>query len=125
MSNTIRLLFVAVALAACAPASDPDTAASPVVSVSRRAEGLAGETGMSYEQRGADGTVVGRMVAPAPAVWDALLAAFTARKVTPAILDRSLGRVGDTLLSMMYQWNGRPLSRYLSCGATMTGARAE
>ena len=45
--------------------------------------------------------------------------------MTPTILDRAVGRAGDTSLVLLYRWNGQPLSRYLSCGSTMTGPKAD
>jgi hypothetical protein len=119
------LVFAALIGAACAPATGPETAASPVVAVTRRMEGLSGDQGASIEQRAPDGTVVRKLTAPPMAVWDALVAALAARKVTPTILDRAVGRAGDTALVLLYRWNGQPLSRYLSCGSTMTGSKAD
>jgi hypothetical protein len=119
------ILSAALVIAACAPASDPETAASPIVAGTRRIEGATGEQGSTIEQRAPDGTVVQKLVAPPTAVWDALVAALSARKVTPTIFDRAVGRAGDTSLVLLYRWNGQPLSRYLSCGATMTGPKAD
>jgi hypothetical protein len=51
--------------------------------------------------------------------------AFVARKVTPSILDRAVGRMGDTALVLMRRWNGHQLSRYLDCGSSMIGPRAD
>ena len=119
------VLLASFTLAACAPASEPETAASPVTAGTRRIEGARGEQGASIEQRGPDGTVVKKLVAPPTAVWDALVAALGARKVTPTIFDRAVGRAGDTSLVLLYRWNGQPLSRYLSCGSTMTGPKAD
>ena len=39
------IVSVAFAIAACAPANDPETAASPVVAGTRRIEGVTGEQG--------------------------------------------------------------------------------
>jgi hypothetical protein len=119
------IVIAALVVAACAPASDPETAASPVVAGTRRIEGLSGDQGASIEQRAPDGTVVQKLVAPPTAVWDALVAALSARRVTPTIFDRAVGRAGDTSLVLLYRWNGQPLSRYLSCGSTMTGPKAD
>lgn len=119
-------LAAAVALAAaCGPTNQAETAASPVMGMSRSSETLKGETGLSYDRRADDGTVVAKLVAPAPAVWDALVAAMAARNVNPTILNRAIGRVGDTSLVLMRRWNGHQLSRYLGCGNTLTGARAD
>jgi len=119
-------LFIAAnALFACAPANSADTAASPVQIASRSSETLMGAYATSYDRRGDDGTVVGKVVAPAPAVWEALLATMAARKVTLTILDRAVGRMGDTALVLMRRWNGQPMSYYMNCGSTMTGQRAD
>src|ERR1051325_4511136 len=79
---------------ACAPAQ-VETAQSPVEGVTRTTETLAGEFGRADFRRGDDGTVVAKVLAPTPAVWDAVLAAMTLRHVTPSILNRAAGRVGD------------------------------
>lgn len=110
---------------ACSPANQTETAASPVIGVTRRVELPQGERGTGYDRRGDDGTVVAKLVAPASLVWEALLAALTERNVKGEILDRAAGRAGDTALVMMRQWNGQPLSRFLDCGSTMTGPRAD
>ena len=119
------LFFAANALIACAPPNSADTAASPVQIASRSSETLMGAYATSYDRRGDDGTVVGKVVAPAPAVWEALLATMAARKVTLTILDRAVGRMGDTALVLMRRWNGQPMSYYMNCGSTMTGQRAD
>ena len=115
----------AFVLLACAPPSQTETVASPVVGAVRRAEGAQGEAGAMYEQRGADGTVVSHVTAPPAAVWQALVASFSARKIATPILDPAVGRLGDTALVIMHRWNGQQPSRYLSCGSTMTGPRAD
>lgn len=118
-------LVLGILVLACGTPSNSETAASPVVGMSRSAETLAGASGVSYDRRADDGVVIARMAAVPALVWDALGRAFTARKVALSILDRPSGRMGDTALVMMRQWNGQPLSRYLSCGSTMTGQRAD
>jgi hypothetical protein len=112
-------------MTACAPANNAETAASPVQTVSRSTESLKGEFGQSFSLRGDDGTVVAKVFAPAPAVWEALLVTMTARKVALTILDRPAGRMGDTAMVLMRRWNGQPVSYYLSCGSSMTGQRAD
>ena len=62
-------MSVAFAVAACAPASDPETAASPIVAGTRRIEGVTGERGATIEQRTPDGTVIQMLVASPTAVW--------------------------------------------------------
>ncbi|MEO5816730.1 MAG: hypothetical protein ABIT20_15765 [Gemmatimonadaceae bacterium] len=109
----------------CAPVNNTDTVASPVQAMTRSAETLKGEFGESYNRRGDDGTVVGKVVAPAPAVWEALLAAMAARKVTPTLIDRPAGRIGDTAMVIMRRWNGQAMSYYMNCGTSMTGQRAD
>jgi hypothetical protein len=121
----VGLLVAASALTACAPANNADTAASPVQAMTRSSETLRGEFGESYNRRGDDGTVVTKVLAPAPAVWESLLATMEARKVKPTILDRPAGRVGDTTMVLMRRWNGQPMSYYMNCGSSMTGQRAD
>ena len=75
--------------------------------------------------RGDDGSRTRKIVAPAPAVWDALVAAMDARKVKPTIMDRAVGRIGDTSMVIMRRWHDKPGSYYFNCGAGMTGQRAD
>lgn len=119
------LVLSVVLMIACGSANNPETAASPVQTVTRSTESLKGEYGASYNRRGDDGTMVAKVLAPAPAVWEALLAAMTTRKVALTILDRPAGRMGDTAMVLMRRWNGQALSYYLNCGSSMTGQRAD
>jgi hypothetical protein len=109
---------------ACGPAQ-VETAQSPVEGVTRTTEALAGEFGRADFRRGDDGTVVAKVLAPTPAVWDALVSALTLRHVTPTVLNRAAGRVGDTSMVILRKWNGHQLSHYFNCGATITGPRAD
>lgn len=117
--------FAAMVMASCAPASEPETAASPVEAVTRSSETIRGQYGDAYNRRGDDGTVVAKVVAPAPAVWEALLATMVKRQVTPSVFDRPTGRMGDTALVMLRRWNGQHVSYYFNCGSSMTGPRAD
>ena len=117
-------VLLAALSAGCAPAQ-VETAQSPVEGMTRTTETLAGAFGHSDFRRGDDGTMVAKVLAPAPAVWDGLLAALTLRHVSPTILDRASGRVGDTSMVLMRKWNGHQLSRYFNCGSTITGPRAD
>jgi hypothetical protein len=83
------------------------------------------ESGTSFERRANDGIVVAKVLAPVPEVWDALVAVLTERKVKQTLVDRSAGRIGDTSMVLMRRWNSKALSAYLSCGSTMTGAKAD
>ena len=112
-------------LLGCAAPNSADTAASPVVATVRSAHTLEGEYGVSYDRRADDGIVVAKVVATPVSAWDALLAAFSTRRVTLSILDRPAGRMGDTAVVMVRQWNGKSVSRYFSCGSTLTGPRAD
>ena len=113
------------ALLGCAAPNSVDTAASPVVATVRSAHTLEGEYGVAYDRRADDGIVVAKVVTTPVSAWDALLTAFSTRKVSLSILDRPAGRMGDTALVMMRQWNGKSVSRYFSCGSTLTGPRAD
>ncbi len=121
----VALLVAASAVTACAPANNSDTAASPVQAMTRSAETLKGEFGESYNRRGDDGTVVAKALAPAPAVWEALLATMAARKVNLTLVDRAADRMGDTAMVIMRRWNGQAMSYYMNCGSSMTGQRAD
>lgn len=124
MSPTSSRLIVPFLLffAACGPQKvEP---ASPVQAMTRPQDFGQGST-EAYGRRADDGVVVAKVVAPVPMVWQAVLAAMTARKVTPSVFDRPAGRMGDTALMMTRTWNGKPLSRYLNCGSNMTGLRAD
>lgn len=116
---------MAAILCGCASsgANDPEPQSGAVV-MSRRAESTYGESGVSYVTDMDDRSVVAKVIAPIPAVWNALLATMAANQITPTVLDRMSGRVGDTAWVMMRRWNGEQLSTYLSCGSGMTGQRA-
>lgn len=110
---------------ACSP-STPESAPSPVQTVSRSSESIKGQYGDAYSTRGDDGSRTRKIVAPAPAVWDALVAAMDARKVKPTILNRTVGRIGDTSLVFIRRWHDKPGSYYFTCGSGgMTGQRAD
>ena len=121
-------LVLTAALTACAPKTDPDTAASPVQTMIRTQErlqdGITPSGGVSVPI-GEDGTVRAKVLAPAPLVWDALLAGLNARKINLTILDRGAGRMGDTSLVLLRRFNNKSLSYYLNCGTSMTGNRAD
>ncbi|MDB4891631.1 MAG: hypothetical protein JWL61_3486 [Gemmatimonadetes bacterium] len=121
----VASILLSLVIGGCAPSNDPETAASPVEGATRSGETLRGQFGESYNRRGDDGTVVAKVLAPAPAIWEALLATMAARKVTLTIIDRPAGRMGDTALVIMRRWNGQAMSFYMHCGSTMTGQRAD
>lgn len=115
-------ICLAASVAACAPAAA--TVESPVQAAARSSESLAGQFGDSYMRQADGGSVVAKLLAPAPQVWEALVGAMEARKVTPTIFSRAAGRIGDTSLVMLRQWNGRQVSYVFNCGSSMTGQRA-
>ncbi|MEO8334132.1 MAG: hypothetical protein ABI664_04120 [bacterium] len=119
------MLIAASALSACAPPSSEDTAASPVQAMTWSSETLMGAYADAYNRRADDGMVVGKVLAPAPAVWEALKATMAARNVNLTILDRAAGRMGDTSMVLMRRWNNQPMSYYMNCGSSMTGQRAD
>jgi hypothetical protein len=116
-----------VLVVACGPSNTVETAASPVAGMTRQGEMPRGETGngVTFDRRSEDGVVVAKVLATVPAVWDALVGALADRKVTATLLDRPAGRIGDTSMVLMRRWNAKPLSTYLNCGSSMTGARAD
>jgi hypothetical protein len=95
-----------------------------VQAATRSTERVVGSTN-SYDRRGEDGAMVGKVLAPAPQVWEALKAAFEARKVRLTILDRAAGRMGDTAMVFVRRWNNQGGSYYFTCGQNMTGQRAD
>ncbi len=113
-------LLLATGVTACAAA----TVESPVQAATRSSETLAGQFGDSYMRQADGGSVVAKVFAPAPQVWGALVAAMETRGVKPTIVSRAAGRIGDTSLVMMRQWNGRHVSHVFNCGSSMTGQRA-
>src|SRR5437764_3691554 len=120
-----HVLLGLLGLIACAPANQPETVSSPVVGVSRSREATEAGYGDTYTKKADDGTVIAKVVAPAPAVWDAVLAALSKRQVNFTILNRSIGRAGDTSMVLLRRWNSNQLSRYLDCGSTMTAPRGD
>ena len=121
-STTVCVVAVSLLAAGCAPpAVEP---ASPVQAMTRSQDiGEGYQDG--YSRRADDGIVVARVMSPAPLVWQAVLAAMTARKITPSVFDRPAGRMGDTALVMTRNWYNKPVSRYFNCGSNMTGPRAD
>ena len=115
-------LLAALSLA-CGPAQ-VETAQSPVQGRMRPAEAMDGGLGRSEFRSGEAGTVTAKLLTPAPMAWEAILSALTQRHVTPTLLDRSVGRAGDTAMVLLRSWNGHQLSYYFDCGSTMTGLRA-
>lgn len=110
---------------ACSPQT-PETAASPVMGASRTVESVQGMSdNNSYHRQGDNGALVGKILAPAPAVWDALVAAMADRKVNLTLIDHGVGRLGDTSMVLIRRFNGQPLSRFFDCGSSMTGQRAD
>lgn len=124
----LRAVIGCAILAACAP-SNPETAATPVQGATRRGDfvqpNIAGNFNATYTRRPDDGVVIAKVVAPAPAVWEAVRAAFATRKITPTVMDRATGRMGDTTLVLLRNFNGKALSTYFSCGSSMSGQRAD
>ncbi len=121
--NTAVGLLAALSLA-CGP-SQVETAQSPVQGMTRVTEALDGGLGRSEFRSGDDGTVTGKVLAPAPAAWDAILSAMAQRHVTLTLLNRGVGRAGDTAMVLLRSWNGHRLSYFFNCGSTMTGPRAD
>src|SRR5437899_3204612 len=117
-ARCIVTLTITCSLAACAPNDPPETAASPVQAGTRSTERLV-QNMNSYDHRGEDGTLVAKVLVPAPQAWDALKAALEARRVQLTILDRVAGRMGDTALVFTRRWNNQPGSYYFSCGQVM------
>lgn len=116
--------FLAAVSLACGPAQ-VETAQSPVQGRTRVVESPSGEMGRSEFRKSDDGTVTAKLLTPAPMAWNAVLSALTQRHVTPTLLDRAVGRAGDTALVLLRSWNGHQLSYYFDCGSTMTGSRAD
>lgn len=63
-------------------------------------------------------------VAPAAAL-DVVRAAYEAASVPVTLADRAGGQVGNQRLVVRRALGGTPLSRYLQCGQTITGTRAD
>lgn len=117
-------LVVVTILSACASSGTNESAQSPAVVVSRRAESMYGESGVSYITDVDDRSVSVKLAATVPVAWEALVSSFAAHQINPTILDRMSGRIGDTAWVVMRRWNGEQMSTYLSCGSNMTGQRA-
>ena len=124
------LLGATLAIAACASANSNDaglspvTAGSTVATIPNTGDRVFGNAAL-YDRSADDQSKIAKVVAPVPATWDALVAAMSARMTSPTILDRTVGRVGDTSLVLIRRWNGEQLSKYLNCGVTMEGPRAD
>lgn len=123
MQKNRAVVLVAALLVGCAP-QQAETAVSPVAAPSRTVQAIGGDW-KTHIRQGENGVLVGKLLAPAPVVWDALLGAMTDRKVKLTILDRATGRMGDTAMVISRSWNNQPLSQAFECGSNMTGDRAD
>lgn len=127
LTTSILAAGIVTVLAGCSTNDPAESAASPVEAVSRSTErvGAGNQSMNSYDRRGEDGTIIAKVVAPAPQVWDALKASFEARNVNLTILDRMAGRLGDTSMVFTHRWAGQNGSYFFQCGQTITGQRAD
>lgn len=125
LSRLSALVISGTLITSCAPPQQTENPSSPVQQVARTQDGLVGSGDGSYLKQNDNGTRSARVLAPGPAVWDALVSAMNDRKVNLTVLDRGAGRLGDTAMVATRRWNGKPLSTYFSCGQNMTGERAD
>ena len=120
-------VIAGAALAGCAgtPAAAPrGTGAMQTVAVSPDIGPVAREGGLLTLTR-PDGTVAESFAVPPGPALDALRAAYEANGVAVTLWDPAAGRVGTTRLVVQQTLGRAPLSRYLRCGESVTGPRAD
>lgn len=111
------VVLAALAAAACAP---PGSAATSADSGPARII----TTGSGAEVRvGGDGPAAAYAVPSAPdEVWNALPGVYTTLGVPEGLRDHTTGTYGNRRHVLRRTLDGKPLSRYLSCGYTATGS---
>jgi hypothetical protein len=111
-------LFVLLLAAACAPASSAAGGPPPLGRESRILEtGSGADIYLAGEVR-----VMGSQVAGAPTrVWSELLAVYREMGIELTTVDRNVWRVGNGQFIAFRRLAGRPMTTYVSCGATLSG----
>lgn len=114
------------ALAACASAGTPgaDRLGNQTVTVSR-GNGPVDDVGGVVTLSRTDVSATDSIEATGPSAMAALLAAYEAVGIPTAIADSAAGRVGNLRFVTRRRLAGAPLSRFVSCGTSLTGPRAD
>jgi hypothetical protein len=111
-------LFVLLLAAACAPASSAAGGPPPLGRESRILEtGSGADIYLAGEVRVLDSQVAG---APAR-VWSELLAVYQDMGIELTTVNRNAWRVGNGQFMAFRRLAGRPMTTYVSCGATLSG----
>jgi hypothetical protein len=121
MIGSYRYVAIAFAATACASSGASGTPAAEVITDEREAA-LSGALGRRVI---ADDLTVGESLeAPRADVHRALIAAYAKLGIPAELINPSSGLVAVTEKRVTATLAGEPLSRFLSCGETITGARA-
>jgi len=128
MKRTLPLAALALALAAisaaCASGGTPEPATSRTVFTNTQRGVAMPEGGTDMPTMSATG-VAAETSMSMDSTLRALAAAYTILHVPPTLVDPDGHRVGNPRISLRYNLNGEPLSRFVNCGETMTSVRAD
>jgi hypothetical protein len=115
-------VVIALTAAACASGGSGTNASAPEVITDEREASLSAALGQRVTTD--DMTVSESLTALRADAYRALIAAFAKLGIPAELVNPSTGLVAVTEKRMSRTLAGQPMSRYLSCGETMTGARA-
>jgi hypothetical protein len=115
--------YVVLALAAAACASSGGSAAPPPKVINDEREGAL-SAALGQRITADDMTASESLTAPRADAYRELIAAYAKLGIPAEMVNPSTGLVAVTERRVSSTLAGEPLSRFLSCGETMTGARA-
>ena len=126
MHRSVVSAAAACALLACASAGTPaaDRVGNQTVTVSR-GSGPVEDVGGVVTLTRTDVSATDSLEAVGPPAMAALLAAYEALGIPATIADSAAGRVGNLRFMVRRRLGGTPLSRFVSCGTSLTGPRAD
>ena len=114
-----------LALAACAGGGPPpDGPTTRTVFTNTHNVSAAGGDGSDVMTSSATGVSV-TVAMSADSAMRKLAAAYGILHIPATLVDPATGRVGNPHFPARYNLNGEPLSRFVSCGETMTAERAD
>jgi len=121
-----RILPLAVlALAACAGSGPPpEGPTTRTVYTNTQNVSPAGGNGSDVMTSSASG-ISATVAMSADSAMRKLAAAYGILHIPATLVDPATGRVGNPHFPARYNLNGEPLSRFVSCGETMTSVRAD
>lgn len=126
MHSASRVVAAAL-LAGCAgsPSSEPVTRTeTQTIAIAGRDGPLEGQAGLMTITR-YDASATDSLAVPAVRAFAAVRAAYEAIGIPVAVADAAGGQVGNPKFVVRQTLGRTALSRYLRCGETMTGSRAD